>query len=68
MILSSAMLLRWLGAKFGDEKALADAELVEKAVEATVLDGTTTPDLGGTARTSDFAHAVAARITAVERV
>ncbi|MFC7850729.1 isocitrate/isopropylmalate dehydrogenase family protein [Arthrobacter sp. NPDC057388] len=68
MILSSAMLLRWLGAKFADGKVLTAADLVEKAVEATVLAGTTTKDMGGTAGTSDFAHTVAARLTAVERV
>ncbi|WP_258060212.1 isocitrate/isopropylmalate family dehydrogenase, partial [Arthrobacter sp. ZGTC212] len=63
MILSSAMLLRCLGAKFNDDNVLQAAELVEKAVEATVLDGTTTKDLGGTAGTSDFADAVTNRIT-----
>lgn len=68
MILSSAMLLRWLGAKFDDDKALQAAELVVNAIEGTVLDGTTTRDLGGTAGTSDFAEAVTARISAVERV
>ncbi|MFJ5695529.1 isocitrate/isopropylmalate dehydrogenase family protein [Arthrobacter sp. NPDC093125] len=65
MILSSAMLLRWLGAQFNDAKVLQAAELVEKAIEATVLDGTTTKDLGGTAGTSDFADAVTNRITIV---
>jgi 3-isopropylmalate dehydrogenase len=64
MILSSAMLLRWLGVKFADEKVLAAAELVEKAVHATVLDGTTTRDMGGTSGTSEFADAVAAHSTA----
>jgi 3-isopropylmalate dehydrogenase len=68
MILSSAMLLRWLGGKFGDQKVLAAAELVEKAIEATVLDGTTTKDMGGTAGTSEFADAVASRITTVTHV
>ncbi|SDX61763.1 Isocitrate/isopropylmalate dehydrogenase, partial [Arthrobacter sp. cf158] len=68
MILSSAMLLRWLGAKFDDEKVLQAAELVEKAIEATVLDGTTTKDMGGTAGTSDFADAVATRVTTVAHV
>jgi 3-isopropylmalate dehydrogenase len=63
MILSSAMLLRWLGAKFSDDKVLHAAELVENAIEATVLDGTTTKDMGGTAGTSDFADAVATRIS-----
>ena len=62
MILSSAMLLRWLGRKFGDDKLLQAAELVEKAIEATVLEGTTTKDMGGTAGTSDFAHAIVTRI------
>lgn len=68
MILSSAMLLRWLGAKYKDDKALAAAGLIEQAVEATVLDGTTTRDLGGTASTSGFADDVAARIATIERV
>ena len=62
MILSSAMLLRWLGRKFGDDKLLQAAELVEQAIEATVLEGTTTKDMGGTAGTSDFAHAIVTRI------
>jgi 3-isopropylmalate dehydrogenase len=62
MILSSAMMLRWLAAKFGDEKVLQAAELIEKAVEVTVLADTATKDLGGTACTSDFADAVTDRI------
>jgi 3-isopropylmalate dehydrogenase len=62
------MLLRWLGAKFGDDKVLQAAELVEKAIEATVLDGTTTKDMGGTAGTSDFADAVATRVTSLAHV
>lgn len=68
MILSSAMLLRWLGAKFNDDNVLHAAELVENAIEATVLDGTATKDLGGNAGTSDFADAVANRITTVTHV
>jgi 3-isopropylmalate dehydrogenase len=66
MILSSAMLLRWLSAKFGDEKVLAAAELVEKAIEANVLYGPTTKDMGGTAGTCDFADAVVSRITSLD--
>ena len=62
MTLSSAMLLRWLGAKFGDERVLQAAEFVEKAIEATVLDGTTTKDMGGTAGANDFADAVTASV------
>jgi 3-isopropylmalate dehydrogenase len=65
MILSSAMLLRWLGAKFNDEKILAAAAKVEAAVDLAVSEGTVTPDMGGTASTSGFADAV---VEAVGRV
>lgn len=65
MILSSAMLLRWLGAKFADDKILAAAGKVEAAVELAVSEGTVTPDMGGTASTTSFATAV---VEAVNRV
>ena len=60
MILSSAMLLRWLGAKFGDSTILAAADKVEAAVESAVAEGIVTKDLGGTASTSEFTTAVVA--------
>ena len=62
MILSSAMLLRWLGAKFDDEAILAAADLVEVKVAATVEAGTVTPDMGGSVGTREFADAVVAAI------
>ena len=62
MILSSAMLLQWLGAKFDDDALLKAARIVEEQVAATVVAGTTTPDMGGSAGTSDFADAVVAAI------
>jgi 3-isopropylmalate dehydrogenase len=58
MILSSAMLLDWLGARHDDPR-LADAAVrVEQGVAATVAAGTSTRDLGGTASTSEFTAAV----------
>lgn len=60
MILSSAMLLRWLGAKFDDPAILNAADIVEDAVERTVVDGIVTPDLGGSASTTEFTDAVVA--------
>jgi 3-isopropylmalate dehydrogenase len=63
MILSSAMLLRWLGAKFDDDAVLRAADIVEKATELVVSEGTMTPDMGGTATTSSFADAVATATT-----
>ncbi|ABS03964.1 isocitrate/isopropylmalate dehydrogenase family protein [Kineococcus radiotolerans] len=60
MILSSAMLLRWLAAKFDDEKIARAADIVEAAVDLTVAEGATTPDMGGTSSCSGFADAVVA--------
>jgi len=65
MILSSAMLLRWLGAKFDDDRILAAAGKVEAAVDRAVSEGTVTRDMGGTASTSAFTQAV---VEAVARV
>jgi 3-isopropylmalate dehydrogenase len=65
MILSSAMLLRWLGAKFGDEKILEAADKVEAAVTLTVSEGTVTPDMGGSTGTAEFADAVVAAVARV---
>ncbi|MFU8872748.1 isocitrate/isopropylmalate dehydrogenase family protein [Micromonospora sp. SL4-19] len=64
MILSSAMLLDWLGAKHADERVRDAAARVERAVEATVRAGTTTRDLGGPASTSGFAAAAVAAVRA----
>ena len=58
MILSSAMLLDWLGSKRNDEKLLRAAELIDAAVTAAIHAGTATRDLGGTASTSSFTEAV----------
>jgi isocitrate dehydrogenase (NAD+) len=58
LILSAALMLRHLG-----ETAAAD--VVETAVRDVVAEGrTVTHDLGGTARTSEFGEAVAARVRA----
>jgi 3-isopropylmalate dehydrogenase len=62
MNLSSAMLLDWLGAKH-DEPRLADAaRRVEEGVAATVRNGVSTRDLGGTASCSEFTAAVVSAI------
>ncbi len=62
MNLSSAMLLDWLGAKH-DEPRLADAaRRIEEGIAATVRDGVSTRDLGGTASCSAFTAAVVAAI------
>ncbi|WP_076258560.1 isocitrate/isopropylmalate dehydrogenase family protein [Intrasporangium flavum] len=62
MILSTAMLFEWLGARHGDEQLTRVAALIERGVEETVAQGTSTPDMGGSAGCREFAEAVAATI------
>lgn len=62
MILSSGMLLQWLGARRNDASLLKAAELVESGIEATIKAGTMTPDMGGSTGTKEFGAAVARTI------
>jgi 3-isopropylmalate dehydrogenase len=62
MILSSGMLLDWLGTRHGDPRLVDAAGRVEGAVRVAVRDGVSTRDLGGTASTDEFTDAVVARI------
>jgi 3-isopropylmalate dehydrogenase len=59
-ILSAAMMLDWLGDKRNDTVCLEAAVMIENAVAQVILDGTIrTPDLGGSASTTEVANAVA---------
>jgi 3-isopropylmalate dehydrogenase len=53
MILSGAMLLDWLGSRNNDVGAIQAASRVRESVSMTLSRGTRTPDLGGTASTSE---------------
>jgi 3-isopropylmalate dehydrogenase len=64
MILSSAMLLDWLGTRHGDARATDAAVRVEDGVRAAVRGGVSTRDLGGSASTEEFTDAVVERISA----
>ena len=64
MILSSGMLLDWLGTRHGDARAADAAVRVEDGVRAAVRGGVSTRDLGGTASTDEFTDAVVERIAA----
>lgn len=60
---SAAMLLQWLGRKRDAENYSAAGLAMSTAIDATIEeDGVRTGDLGGTARTADFAKAVCNRI------
>jgi 3-isopropylmalate dehydrogenase len=65
MILSSAMLLDWLGGRHTDPLLTDAAVRVERAVAAAVAAGTSTRDLGGKASTTDFTTAVIHGIQAI---
>jgi 3-isopropylmalate dehydrogenase len=67
MILSAALLLRWLGDRHADPEVAAAAELIERAVADTLAAGVRTRDLGGSESTSGFAAAVADRVGRTER-
>jgi 3-isopropylmalate dehydrogenase len=62
MILSAALLLRWLGDRHADPEVAAAAELIERAVADILAAGMRTRDLGGAESTSGFAAAVADRV------
>jgi 3-isopropylmalate dehydrogenase len=62
MIASSGMLLDWLGTRHGDARLVDAAVRVAAGVRDTVREGVSTPDLGGTATTGEFADAVVERI------
>ena len=57
MIWSGAMMLDFLGAGEGKYRAAHDA--IVAAIEACVQDGVRTPDLGGTADTTEAGKAIA---------
>jgi len=58
MITSGKMLLEWLGIKFEDEDLLNASKLIETAVSEVILNGTTTPDMGGSATTIEMTDAI----------
>lgn len=63
-ILSSSLMLEWIGARYGDSRCLRASRAVEEAVYAVLSEGKVlTPDLGGSAKTVDVASAVASRIS-----
>jgi 3-isopropylmalate dehydrogenase len=62
MILSSGMLLDWLGTRHGDQRLVDAAVRVEEGVRAAVRGGVSTRDLGGSASTTEFTDAVVAAI------
>ena len=61
MIWSAAMMLDFLGN--GDASCRAAHDAIVKAVETVLVSGPLTPDLGGTANTTDVGQAIAAALS-----
>jgi 3-isopropylmalate dehydrogenase len=63
MIVSGQMLMAWLGHKHGEPKAVAAADLMERAMEGVIGEGKVlTGDLGGKASTREMGDAVVAKV------
>ncbi len=61
MVLSAALMLKWLGERHGDGEALRGAQRIEQAVRGVVAEaGAGTPDLGGKMTTRELGSAIAA--------
>jgi tartrate dehydrogenase/decarboxylase/D-malate dehydrogenase len=60
MIWSAALMLDFLTESQGEGRAAHDA--IVAAIEAVLKDGPRTPDLGGTANTTQVGEAIAARL------
>ncbi len=63
LIMSGQMLLEWLGRKRGEPKAVESARLIDVAMEKVIAAAhQLTPDLGGTASTTQMGDAVVAAL------
>jgi isocitrate/isopropylmalate dehydrogenase len=68
LILSSALLLDWLGQRHGNNAYRQAARSIEEAIDVVLSDSkTATCDLGGTLSTSEFAACVSKAITTCAR-
>jgi 3-isopropylmalate dehydrogenase len=57
------MLLEWLGTRAHEGGVVAAGSRIDAAVRRVVGTGTCTPDLGGSASTTEFTAAVVAALT-----
>ncbi len=64
LLLSGAMLLRWLGDKRGDPRLTAAGNSIDVGVDAALTSGIRTRDLHGDATTAEFTQAVVERLPA----
>ena len=65
MILSSKMMLEWLGERYNEPKCIRAAESIEEALISTIKKGATIPDLGGKAKTVEMGEAIAEELESI---
>ena len=58
MIMSGKMLVEWLAIKYKDKSLLQASKLIEVAVSEVILQGVTTPDMGGHSTTTEMTDAI----------
>lgn len=61
-ILSAKLMLEWLGIRNQDELAISAANIIEESLDFILQQGIKTPDLGGSASTSEFGDTLAREI------
>lgn len=66
IMLSTVMLLEWLGARHKDNHLLKAASLLQTSILKKMEEGVLTPDLGGRESTSSFAEAIVHEIKSSE--
>lgn len=59
IVLAGAMLCGWLGSNRGEQGAIRAQQRIEKAAATTLAEGVLTPDMGGSASTTEIIAAVA---------
>ena len=64
IVLSTAMLFRWLSERHEDRRLASAARMMETAVGLTMESGLLTPDIGGVASTAEFGDALEAHVRA----
>jgi 3-isopropylmalate dehydrogenase len=65
LVLSAAMMLDWLGRQKRDNKATLASRAIQRAVEACLMAGEVTPDLGGKLGTLEMGRAIKAQVSQV---
>ena len=65
LILSSAMMLNWLGQQRNDNEAKHASQAIQRAVESCLAAGKVTPDLGGKLTTLEMGRAIKAGLSQV---